>query len=72
MFSPQNVGSVNGPIRHTPGLEEFFLKMLIFPQMKKSMVVPLGAHTWGASNKVLYHTFIHYKYWLLTLREKKL
>ena len=74
MFPPQHVAPVNGPIRHTPGLEEFFLKMLIFQHMKKNDGCAFGCTYLGVgreSNEELHHTFIPYKYWRLTLRQKK-
>ena len=74
VFPPQNRGPVYAPIRHIGGLENFWLKIRIYPQMKKFGVCAWWVHILGVGcgpNKVPYHTFIPYKYWLLTLSQKK-
>ena len=74
VFPPQNRGPVYAPIRHTAGLEIFWLKIRIYPQMRKIDVCAWWVHILGVGcrqNKLPYHTCIPYKYWLLTLSQKK-
>ena len=74
VFPPHNRGPVYAPIRHIGGLEKFWSKIRIYPQMEKIVVCAWWVHILGVGrgpNKPPYHTFIPYKYWLLTLSQKK-
>ena len=74
VFPPQNRGPVYAPIRHIGGLEKFWSKIRIYPQMRKIDGCAWWVHILGVGrgpNKVPYHTFVPYKYWHLPLSQKK-
>ena len=74
VFPPQNRGPVYAPIRHIGGLQKFWPKIRVCLQMRKIVVCAWWVHILGVGcgpNKVPYHTFIPYKYWLLTRSQEK-
>ena len=74
VFAHENGGPVYEPIRHTGGLEKFLPKFRNNPQMEKIGDCAWWVHILGVGcgpNKVPYHTFVLYKYWLLLLSPKK-
>ena len=73
-FAPQNIGQVYAPIRHIGGVEKNLLKMAFYPQMRKIDGCAWWVHILGVrrgENKVLYHTFIPYKYCWITPSQTK-
>ena len=74
MVPSQNVAPLYAPIMHIGGLEKNFAENPDFPANEKIDGCAFVCKYLGVGcgpNEVPYHTFIPYKYWLLTLHQKK-